>query len=276
MSTTQSTAMFGAAATDPTPALRLAAEGGEIVDHDLLAENDRRNTLHAQNADLRDARGYVRPLATLPGYHAGRTPATKGRKYEPDPPTTTEVAQLLHAIPPTPHGRRLAAIIILMWRTGLRISEALALQESDLHPEDGSIVVRHGKGDKRRVTMMDPWGWNRIRPWLEERRHLPPGPVFCVINGPTAGTRAWSGTDVRRALRKLAPRAGVRKRCAPHQFRHGHAVDLWREGVDLLAVQRQLGHARLDVTQSYLRSLAPTEVLAPIGKRAAPVVPIGS
>lgn len=224
--------------------------------------------------ELRDARGYRRPLATLPGYHAGRVPATKGRTLPPDPPTVEEVARLLSGCPDTPAGRRLHALIIVLWRTGLRISEALALGESDLHPEDGSIIVRRGKGGKRRVSMMDTWGWKAIAPWLETRRDLPPGPVFCVVAGPTAGTRAWASTDVRKRLRQLAREVGIRKRIAPHQLRHAHAVELWREGIDLLAVQRQLGHARLDVTQLYLRSLAPTEVLAPIANRPGPVVTI--
>src|SRR5690606_20372955 len=103
----------------------------------------------------------------------------------------------------------------------------------------------------------------------------PVGPVLCILVGPTAGERAWDASDARSSMHRLAARAGVRKRVAPHQLRHAHAVELWREGIDLLAVQRQLGHARLDVTQQYLRSLAPTEVLAPIGRRAAPVVSIG-
>lgn len=223
---------------------------------------------------LLDARGYRRPIATLPGYNKGRTPKSKGRTYPPDPPTVEEISKVLLACGDRPTGLRMHALIIVLWRTGLRISEALALQESDLHPEDGSIVVRSGKGGKRRVSMMDPWGWERIKPWLEYRQTLETGPVFCVIAGPTSGTRVWSHTDVRRELKRKAALAGVRKRMAPHQLRHAHAVELWREDVNLLAVQRQLGHARLDVTQLYLRSISPTEVLAPIAARRGPVVSI--
>ena len=52
----------------------------------------------------------------------------------------------------------------------------------------------------------------------------------------------------------------------------GHAVDLWREGIDVYALSSQLGHARLDVTALYLRSLADVEVLAPIANRKPPMV----
>lgn len=260
----------------------ITANATALVEHDTpqpvdapaKPDNPLRLVPELTDTNLLDVRGYKRPIATLPGYNKGRTPKSKGRTYPPDPPSVEEISQILAACNDTPTGMRLHALIITLWRTGLRISEALALQESDLHPEDGSIVVRSGKGGKRRVSMMDPWGWERIKPWLTYRETLEPGPVFCVIQGPTSGTRVWSHTDVRVALKKTAARAGVRKRCAPHQFRHAHAVELWREDVNLLAVQRQLGHARLDVTQLYLRSISPTEVLAPIAARRGPVVSI--
>jgi site-specific recombinase XerD len=223
--------------------------------------------------DLRDRRGYRRPIATVPGYHTGRTPKNKGRTYPPDPPSVEEIVAIMTACRDTPAGRRLRALIVLIWRSGLRISEALDLIDQDLDPDEGSVLVRHGKGDKRRVVAMDDWAWRRLEPWLQERKGLPPGPIFCVVEGPTAGMR-WACTDVRRQLHQAARRAGVEKRIAPHQFRHGMSVELWRSQVDLLAIQRQLGHARLDVTQRYLDSVSPMEALKDIRGRPAPVMPL--
>ena len=57
-----------------------------------------------------------------------------------------------------PHGLRLRGLIVVMWRAGLRIGEVLALTESDLDADRGAILVRHGKGDKRREVGMDQWG----------------------------------------------------------------------------------------------------------------------
>jgi site-specific recombinase XerD len=57
----------------------------------------------------------------------------------------------------SPEGVRLRGIIVVLRRAGLRISEALALSETDLDPGRGSIVVRHGEGDKRREVGMDRW-----------------------------------------------------------------------------------------------------------------------
>ena len=53
-------------------------------------------------------------------------------------------------------------MIVVLWRGGLRIQEALALTESDLDARRGSILVRAGKGDKRREVGMDPWAWSII------------------------------------------------------------------------------------------------------------------
>lgn len=229
---------------------------------------------------LTDACGRLRSPATEPGFLAGRRPATKGRTYAPDPFHVEDLVQLLDAITPQRPGElgdlsaaRLRALVILLWRTGLRISEALALEERDLDHRDLTIIVRHGKGDRRRTTMMDEWGWRQLERWLERRRALPLGQVFCVLRGPTAG-RAMHDSEVRRQLRDAAKRAGLRRRANPHSLRHTHAVELWREGIDVYSVQQQLGHARLDITAGYLRGIAPTEVLAPIGRRKPPTMPV--
>ena len=60
---------------------------------------------------------------------------------------------------PGPHADRTRGLITSLWRAGLRISEALALTESDLDPKTGSVLVRAGKGGRRRMVGMDEWGW---------------------------------------------------------------------------------------------------------------------
>jgi len=62
-------------------------------------------------------------------------------------------------------------------------------------------------------------------------------------------------------------RAGVRRRFAPHQLRHAHALELAREGVSLNIIQRQLGHANLGTTSIYLQGIDPEEIIA-LAKRA--------
>src|SRR5919198_341890 len=81
---------------------------------------------------LLDAAGRRRSPATLPGFHAGRPPRNKGRRYPADPPTVEEIVAVMRAAGDRRHGCRLRGLIIVLWRAGLRIHEALALNESDL------------------------------------------------------------------------------------------------------------------------------------------------
>jgi integrase len=70
-----------------------------------------------------------------------------------------------------------------LWRAGLRIQEALALAEHDLDRRRGSLLVRNGKGGRRREVGMDAWGWEQLLPWVSARAELPVGPLFCIIDG---------------------------------------------------------------------------------------------
>jgi site-specific recombinase XerD len=218
-----------------------------------------------------DSAGRRRSPATMPGYHAGRPPRNKGMRYPADPPTVEEIVAVMRLTGEDRHGWRLRAMIVVLWRGGLRIHEALALGEHDLDPRRGSLLVRNGKGGRRREVGMDDWGWEHLRPWLTERAELPVGPLFCIIDGPTRG-RSWSGAAVRSELRRLAARAGVRRRFAPHQLRHAHALELAREGVPLNIIQRQLGHANLGTTSIYLQGLDPEEIIAAVRARHAPMM----
>ena len=149
---------------------------------------------------LLDRAGRRRSPATLPGFHAGHAPRNKGLRYPADPPKVEEIIAVMRAAGDGAHGRRLRGLIVIMWRAGLRIQEALALTEADLDQRRGSLLVRRGKGGRRREVGMDDWGWEQLQPWLELRRELPVGPLLCVINGTTRG-------------RPLVIRRGPRRNC---------------------------------------------------------------
>jgi site-specific recombinase XerD len=148
-------------------------------------------------------------------------------------------------------GARLRALIVALWLAGLRISEALALAETDMDPRPGAVLVRRGKGNKRREVGMDTWGWEQLRHWENLRTQLPVGACFSVIHGPTAG-RNWEPSSARRQLRRNAAAAGVRRRFAPHQLRHAHAVEMAHEGVPLVVMERL---ANLGVPRSISKEL---------------------
>src|SRR6478672_8059602 len=154
---------------------------------------------------LLDAAGRHRSPATTPGFRAGIAPRNKGRRYPADPPTVDEIVAVMRQAGRDRHGHRLNALIVVLWRGGLRINEALSLVETDLDKQRGSVLVRHGKNDRRREVGMDAWAWSAIAARVE--------------------------------LRAIALKAGVRRRFAPRQLRHAHAVELMHEGIPLPLIQ---------------------------------------
>ena len=118
---------------------------------------------------------------------------------------------------------------------------------------------------------MDRWAWEQLDPWIALRATLPVGALFCILRGPTRG-RPCAPAGVRAQLRRTAQAAGARRRFAPHQLRHAHAVEMSREGVPLLVIQRQLGHADLGITSAYLRGIDNTEIIQAVHERPTPMV----
>jgi site-specific recombinase XerD len=103
----------------------------------------------------------------------------------------------------------------------------------------------------------------------------PVGPLLCVLNGPTRG-RQWSTAAARADLRNTAAQAGVRRRFAPHQLRHAHAVELAREGVPLIVIQRQFGHSNLGITPIYLQGIDNAEIIETVHARRQPMIPVST
>jgi site-specific recombinase XerD len=196
---------------------------------------------------LLDAAGRRRSPATTPGFRVGVAPPNKGQTYPADPPMVDEIVAVMRQARDNRHGHCVTALIVVLWRGGPRIEETLSLAETDLGQRRGSILVRHGRNNRRREVGMDAWAWSAIESWLADRVQLPVGPLFCVIDGPTQG-RAWSARSARIELHHLALQAGVRRRVTPHQLRHAHAVELLREGIPLPQIPRQLGHSHLSTT----------------------------
>ena len=99
---------------------------------------------------LLDAAGRRRSPATMPGFHSGRPPRNKGRRYPADPPTVEEIVAVMRRAGTTPHGLRMRGLIVVLWRAGLRIHEALALTEPDL---DATVNRLRDAATERRLTL---------------------------------------------------------------------------------------------------------------------------
>ena len=110
-----------------------------------------------------DVAGRRRSPATTAEFHLGRAPGNKGMSYPADPPRVEEIVAVMRQAGGGLHGDRMRGLIVVLWRAGLRISEALDLREGDLEPGRGALLVREGKGGRRREVGMDDWGWDQLR-----------------------------------------------------------------------------------------------------------------
>jgi site-specific recombinase XerD len=177
--------------------------------------------------------------------------------------TADEIGQLLRACGRGRTGIRNRALLVLLWRSGLRISEALALRPADVDHGTGAIRVLRGKGDRARTAAIDSSGLAWIVAWAPYR---PTGArwLFCTLQG-----RRLAPSYVRGWLGRLRARTGLAKRVHAHGLRHTYAVELAREGVPLHTIQGALGHAHASTTAVYLAHYDPRELLAVAAARGA-------
>lgn len=195
-----------------------------------------------------------------------RYPSNKGRRYPVEVLTPDEALGLLSSVSQgSPVGLRNRALITVMYRAGLRHSEALDLYPKDVDLEAGSISVLSGKGGKRRTVGIDPGAIEVIRSWMAYRAELGFGPherLFCSTRG-----RRLSTSYMRALLPRLGRQAGIAKRVHPHGLRHTMAYELMMEKVPIKIIQQQLGHSNLATTDGYLSHIAPADLIEAIGKR---------
>ena len=195
-----------------------------------------------------------------------RSPPNKGKRYPAEVLRPEEVRLLIAECDQTsPVGLRNRALLVVLYRAGLRHSEALDLYPKDIDLEAGSIVVLNGKGGKRRTVGIDRGAVDVIESWVRRRAGLGFGPhqrLFCSIRG-----RRLSSSYMRTVLPRLGREAGIAKRVHPHGLRHTFAYEAMMEGISLKLIQLQLGHSSLATTDAYLSHLAPADVLKAIHAR---------
>ncbi|KLT21578.1 site-specific recombinase, phage integrase family [Wolbachia endosymbiont of Armadillidium vulgare str. wVulC] len=140
--------------------------------------------------------------------------------------------------------KREIAIIVLLYGTGLRISEALNLRVSDINNE--SLIVT-GKGDKQRQVFILPVVKKCIQeyikacPYFDEAQYL-----FLGVRGKKLGR-----TYVANRLQKIRRMLNLPEILSPHAFRHSFATHLLQEDIDIRSIQQLLGHSSLETTQVY-------------------------
>jgi integrase/recombinase XerD len=147
-------------------------------------------------------------------------------------------------------GLRDRAMLELMYASGMRASEVLALRLEDLNLPAGYVVCT-GKGSRQRLVPVGAQAIQWVRRYLDSGRRaaltrLDPGTVFVNRSGrPLSRQGLWG------ILKRAARRAGLRASVSPHTLRHSFASHLLERGADLRSVQAMLGHADISTTQIY-------------------------
>jgi integrase/recombinase XerD len=178
-----------------------------------------------------------------------RTP--KMKKGIPGVITLDEVERLLAAPDEsTPEGLRDAAMLEVLYATGIRVSELIGLKLNDVNFELGFVIV-YGKGSKERIVPMGDKARNKLLEYLGASR-----PAMLKARDAKAlfVTRLGRGMTRQgfwKIIKHFALKAGIVKNISPHTLRHSFATHLLERGADLRAIQIMLGHSDISTTQIY-------------------------
>lgn len=180
--------------------------------------------------------------------------------------TREEVAALIAAPNSScPTGLRNRALLTVMYRTGLRVSETCGLGLRDVRWRDAELHIRPevAKGGREAVLPLDPVTLALLERWKDvRRRHAAGRPhLFTTLQGgPVSRHYVWE------MMQRSARRAGVETHVYPHILRHTFATELLREGFNIREVQKLMRHADIRTTTVYLH-IVDTELAAKVARR---------
>ena len=205
-----------------------------------------------QNYYLIGLRGFLKYLAkhkidTLP---ADRIELAKVPERSLDLISTAELERLLKA----PDGNDLKslrdkAILLLLFSTGLRVSELCSLTR-DVNFQSGEFSIR-GKGSKVRVVFISDDAIKAINEYLKQRPDMDDALFVKVGDEKGDGKEGLARRSIERIVKHYAIKAGISKKVTPHVMRHCFATDLLSNGADIRSVQMMLGHSNIATTQIY-------------------------
>ena len=179
------------------------------------------------------------------------TSPSRGR-HLPEVLSYPEIQKMIDSIDLSlPNGHRNKAMIEVMYGCGLRVSELISLQISDIYKEDGFLRI-FGKGSKERLVPIGDSSLKILYQYIDGARlHITPKPKFTDTVFLNSRGTGLTRQTVFLLVKELAERNGISKSISPHTFRHSFATHLLEGGANLLAVQQMLGHASVSTTEIY-------------------------
>ena len=204
------------------------------------------------------------------GQRPGTPAPNAGRKYPAEPLTPAEVTAIIGQCSlRAPTGIRNRALLTLLYRSGLRVSEVLAVRPSDVDLARHSIRLLGTKSGQPQTRGFHPSADDALARWMDTRKALGIGnhgtKLFCTLDGGPVSDRY-----VRNLLHRIAPRAGVDKRVVPHTFRHTFAKELEDAGAPVTTISKLLGHHSIATTAHYLDHLTNREAVKALQSIALP------
>ena len=179
------------------------------------------------------------------------TSPTLGR-HLPEVLSVEEIQKMIDSIDLSqPTGHRNKAMIEVMYGCGLRVSELIGLQISNIYRKDGFLRII-GKGSKERLVPIGDSSLKILYQYIEGARlQIKPQPKFTDTVFLNQRGTGLTRQTVFLLVKELAERNGIQKPISPHTFRHSFATHLLEGGANLLAVQQMLGHASVSTTEIY-------------------------
>lgn len=216
---------------------------------DLQERQLSRSTVLRKLSTLRSFFRYLARRGYLDTDPTSALATPKVRRKLPEFLELSEVEALLSA-PDTKNivGLRDQAILELLYSTGMRVGELLALNLPDMDRQSALVKVR-GKGKKERILPVGRTAMTALDNYLARRYELSSRPSQAVFLS-QRGNRP-DAKSIRRRIEKYARDAGIKKKITPHTLRHTFATHMLNAGADLRSVQELLGHASLSTTQIY-------------------------
>ncbi len=180
-------------------------------------------------------------------------PPRKPQTLPRDVLSQAEARRLLEATPTEkPLDIRDRAILEVLYATGIRRAELLALTIYNADLQTATLRIEHGKGNTTRIVPLTQSAIAALKLYLTEARgHYVTATSQTALFVSSKSGAPLSDNDMLRIVRKAARRAGITKRVSPHTLRHSCATHLLQEHADIRQIQKLLGHRRLSTTEIY-------------------------